>query len=117
MCATIFNKHLHIGKSPLLLMTLIPYMAEAKCGGVNYSWGAGALAKAHDYTVTMMLYIQYIIFAVGAIVSVIGVLLIFFKMNNGDNDITKSIMMLIGGILFLLGASVVFPALFGYDII
>lgn len=28
----------------------------AKCGGVDYSWGADALALMHDYVVTMMLY-------------------------------------------------------------
>lgn len=95
----------------------MPGFIMAKCGGVDYSWGAGALAMAHDYTVTMMLYVQYILFAIGAIVSIIGVLLIFLKMNNNESDITKSIMMLIGGILFLIGATVVFPAFFGYDII
>lgn len=30
--------------------------ASAKCGGVDYSWGADALAKQHDFVVTMMLY-------------------------------------------------------------
>ena len=29
--------------------------ASAKCGGVDYSWGADALALMHDYVVTMML--------------------------------------------------------------
>lgn len=29
---------------------------SAKCGGVDYSWGADALALMHDYVVTMMLY-------------------------------------------------------------
>lgn len=31
----------------------------AKCGGVDYSWGADALALMHDYVVTMMLYVLY----------------------------------------------------------
>ena len=31
--------------------------ASAKCGGVDYSWGADALALMHDYVVTMMLYV------------------------------------------------------------
>lgn len=36
-----------------------PMLASAKCGGVDYSWGADALANAHDYTVTMMLYVVF----------------------------------------------------------
>lgn len=38
------------------IMLSLPMSASAKCGGVDYSWGADALANAHDYTVTMMLY-------------------------------------------------------------
>lgn len=35
---------------------LQPQSAFAKCGGVDYSWGADALSNAHDFAVTMMLY-------------------------------------------------------------
>ena len=34
--------------------------ASAKCGSVNYSQGADALAMMHDYVVTMMLYVLYL---------------------------------------------------------
>lgn len=89
-------------------------IAAAKCGGVNYSWGADALATAHDYTVTMMLYVLYLVYAIASIVAIIGALQIYFKMTTGD--VTKSIMMLIGAIIFIIGASIVFPAFFGYHI-
>ena len=39
----------------------IPILANAKCGGVTYSWGADALASMHDYVVTMMLYVLYLL--------------------------------------------------------
>lgn len=39
-----------------LYAALTPALASAKCGNVDYSWGADALASAHDYAVTMMLY-------------------------------------------------------------
>ena len=35
--------------------------ASAKCGGVDYSWGADALALMHDYVVTMMLYVPKVL--------------------------------------------------------
>ena len=44
---------------------LVTQAASARAGGVDYSWGASALAKAHDFTVTMMLYVVYVCFAVG----------------------------------------------------
>ena len=70
----------------------------------------------HDYVVTMMLYVQYICFAVAGVLTVVSALQINFKMNQGEDGIAKSIMTLVGACLFLIGASVVFPAFFGYRI-
>lgn len=33
--------------------------ASAKCGSVDYTQGADALAMMHDYVVTMMLYVVF----------------------------------------------------------
>lgn len=43
-------------------MFLQPQSAFAKCGGVDYSWGADALSNAHDFTVTMMLYVPKVLY-------------------------------------------------------
>lgn len=90
--------------------------ASAKCGGVDYSWGADALAKQHDFVVTMMLYVLYLIYAVASIVVIYSSLQIYIKMNSGEDGVKKEIMMVIGACLFLIGASTVFPAFFGYRI-
>ena len=89
------------------ILLLQPMSAAAKCGGVDYSWGA----------VTMMLYVAYLAYAIAAIVAIIGALQIYFKMTTGEGDVTKSIMMLIGACLFMIGAFILFPAFFGYNII
>lgn len=99
------------------ILFLQPMSSAAKCGGVDYSWGADALANAHDYTVTMMLYVVYLAYAIAAIVAIIGALQIYFKMTTGEGDVTKSIMMLVGACLFMIGAFILFPAFFGYNII
>ena len=90
--------------------------ASAKCGGVDYSWGADALAKQHDFVVTMMLYVLYMIYAVASIVVIYASLQIYIKMNTGEDGVKKEIMMVVGACLFLIGASTVFPAFFGYRI-
>ena len=90
--------------------------ASAKCGGVDYSWGADALALMHDYVVTMMLYVLYLLFAIAAIVAIYASLQIYIKMNTGEDGVVKSIVSLVGACLFIIGASIVFPALFGYRI-
>lgn len=98
------------------LLILVPYAAFAKSGSVNYSWGADALATMHDFVVTMMLYVQYMCYALASVLVVIAALQIYIKMNRGDDDVSKSIMMLIGACLFAIGAFFVFPAFFGYRI-
>ena len=66
---------------------------SAKCGGVDYSWGADALALMHDYVVTMMLYVLYLLYAIAAIVAIYASLQIYIKNDyeggrhhEGDND-------------------------------
>lgn len=53
-----------------ILCLLSVQSASAKCGGVDYSWGADALALMHDYVVTMMLYVLYLTYAIAALVTI-----------------------------------------------
>lgn len=99
-----------------LLMLTVPCFAFAKSGAVNYSWGADALATMHDFVVTMMLYVLYICYAVASVFVVVAALQIYIKMNTGEEGVMKSIVSLIGACLFIIGASIVFPAFFGYRI-
>lgn len=111
---TIIKKALPQGMFALCL--LCAGSASAKCGGVDYSWGADALAKQHDFVVTMMLYVLYLIYAVASVVVIYASLQIYIKMNTGEDGVKKEIMMVVGACLFLIGASTVFPAFFGYRI-
>jgi len=90
--------------------------ASAKCGGVDYSWGADALALMHDYVVTMMLYVLYLAYAVATIVGIYAIMQIYIKMNTGEEGIVKDILMVFGAVVFIISASIVFPAFFGYRI-
>ena len=103
-------------KKILCAFCFIPCAALAKSGGVNYSWGADALATMHDFVVTMMLYVLYICYAVASVFVVVAALQIYIKMNTGEEGITKAIVSLLGACLFIIGASIVFPAFFGYRI-
>jgi len=102
-----------------LILSLILFStgsALAKCGSVDYSWGSDALATMHDYVVTMMLYTLYVLYAIASVVAIISAFQIYYKMNIGEDGITKSITILIGACLFLIGATIVFPAFFGYQV-
>lgn len=91
-------------------------MASAKSGAVNYSWGADALATMHDFVVTNMMYVLYVCMAIATIFGIVSALQIYFKMNLGEDGVTKAIVRLVGAILFIIGASIVLPSFFGYRI-
>ena len=40
-----------------ILPAVTSLAAAAKCGGVDYTMGAEALARMHDFVVTMMMYV------------------------------------------------------------
>ena len=97
-------------KRILCVLCFVPCAALAK------SWGADALATMHDFVVTMMLYVLYICYAIASVLVVVAALQIYIKMNTGEDGVVKSIVSLIGACLFIIGASIVFPAFFGYRI-
>ena len=55
-----------------------------------------------------MLYVVYLLYAIASIVAIIGALQIYIQMNTGEGDVTKSIMMLVGACLFMIGATIIF---------
>ena len=91
-------------------------MASAKSGAVNYSWGADALATMHDFVVTNMMYVLSVCMAIATVFGIVSALQIYFKMNLGEDGVTKAIVRLVGAILFIIGASIVLPSFFGYRI-
>ena len=63
-----------------------------------------------------VLYVLYLTYAVAAVMVIISALQIYIKMNTGEDGVTKSILTQIGASLFMIGASILFPAFFGYQI-
>ena len=98
-----------------LLSLLFFQTASAKCGAVDYSRGADGLADATTFVGTMMIYTVDVLYAIASVVVIISALQIYIKMNNHEGDITKSILFLMGGIVFMIGAMIVMPAFFGYQ--
>jgi len=103
------------GLSLSLMSLLLFQTASARCGAVDYSRGADGLADATAFVGTMMIYTVDVLYAVAAIVVIISSLQIYIKMNFQEADITKNVVFLIGGILFMIGAMIVMPAFFGYQ--
>lgn len=86
-------------------------------GTPNYSGSADSLHDLHDNILVYALGTIDICSAVAGIVVIISALQIYFKMQNGEEGVMKSIQRLFWSCIFLLAAWIIFPALFGYDMI
>lgn len=84
-------------------------------GGTNYSLTAQALADMTDEIVLTMGYVVGLLYAVASLLAIYNATVIYIKLNAGEEGFTKSVMMLVGAILFLIGATLVLPAFFGYN--
>lgn len=82
-------------------------------GGVNYSLHASSLADAAAWLLTFMQYVVYILYAGASLLSLYSATVIYIKMNAGEPGIMKSILVLIGALLFLMASTVVLPGFFG----
>lgn len=70
------------------------------------------LATAANELTTYLPLVQKIIYALAALVFLVGGVSIFIKMSNGDQDVKGSIMLFVGGVLFLLIVGTIAPTLF-----
>ena len=75
--------------------------------------GIGAITEVTAKVAAYVPVVQNLIYAIAGVVAVVGAIQVYMKMNNGDQDVSKSIMMLIGACLFLVAAAVALPKFFG----
>lgn len=90
-----------------MLVTTLPASAQA-AGGLT-----GGFSKAAADLKTYIPLVQKIVYAFAGLVFLIGGASIYVKMSNGEQDVKSSIMMYVGGVLFLLIVGSLAPTIFG----
>ena len=86
---------------------------SARGGGVDYSQSAQALHEMNVYVLLMMGYVTEILFAVGALITCYSSLVLYQKLSSGEQGFTKGVLVLMGGIIFMIVSTSVLPAFFG----
>ena len=100
------HQGLRLASLAMLFMMSTGYaMADAGSSAIT---GAVGTFKGYIDPVRNLLYV------IAAVVSIIGAFNVFYKMNNGDQDVKKTIMMTIGGCAALVAMAVALPKFFGY---
>ena len=87
-------------------------VALAQTAAGNTNAGIGALEEVTGKIKEYIPYVQKLVYVIAGVVAVVGACNVYMKMNNGDQDVTKSIMMLIGACLFLVAAAYALPKFF-----
>lgn len=90
------------------------YQLKPKTGNISQDAqsAASAFNDAASGIVAYIPYIQNICYAIAAVVAVAGAISIYIKMNNEEQDVKKSIMMVIGACIFLIAAAQALPLFF-----
>lgn len=99
----------------LLAMLLLTQEAFAVCGSTDYSGSSGRLYNMVIYVLGMCSVVLQLLYAIATLFSLYSATNIYIKMQAGEEGFTKSVMVLVGSILFLLSATIVMPAFFGFN--
>lgn len=73
---------------------------------------AAGIAKAQQEFTSYKQPIQQLLYAIAAIIALIGAFNVFAKMQNGDQDVKKTIMMVVGGCVALIAMAQALPLMF-----
>ncbi|WP_254795071.1 DUF4134 family protein [Xylanibacter ruminicola] len=91
------------------------FLVTISNGGTNYSLTAQALAEMTDEVVLTMGYVVGLLYAVASLLAIYNATVIYIKLQAGEGGFTKAVLMMFGAIMFLIGATIVLPAFFGYQ--
>lgn len=77
------------------------------------SAGTGALTSVEDEIKKYVPGVKKLLYAIAAVISLVGAFNVYHKMTNGDQDVKKTIMLTVGGCIAMLALSQALPTFFG----
>ncbi len=97
----------------MLMLIAGTVVAVAQNAAGDYSAGTTALSTVTDEIAKYVPYVTKLCYAIAGIVAVVGAISVYIKMNNEEQDIKKSIMLIVGACIFLVAAAQALPLFFG----
>ena len=104
-CGSVVQNALATKRAALSIFALticILSMAQSK--------GAAGFQKAA--TEISSYQVQKLLYAIAGVIALVGAFNIYVKMQNGDQDVKKTIMMVVGGCVAFISAAAALPAFF-----
>ena len=101
--------------SPRLGMFVVFALCAVATFAVDGTAGTAAFDSVTTDIKTYLPYVQDVCYAIAGIVAIGGAISVYIKMNNEEQDVKKSIMMIVGACIFLIAAAQALPLFFGYE--
>lgn len=94
----------------LLFCTVSVFAVDASG---SYASGTKAITTVTTEIEKYIPVVQKLCYAIAGVVAIVGAVSVYFKMNNEEQDVKKSIMMIVGACIFLVAAAQALPLFFG----
>lgn len=96
-----------------LLLVAGTTAALAQNAAGDYTAGTTALGTVTTEIAKYVPYVVKLCYAIAGVVAIVGAISVYIKMNNEEQDVKKSIMMIVGACIFLVAAAQALPLFFG----
>lgn len=109
------NKILVVCLLTVMLMFTQSIMAAPSCGTTDYSGSSGRLYDMVVFILTICSVVLNLLYVIGSLLAIYSATNIYIKMQTGEDGLTKAIVTLVGACIFLVLATIVMPAFFGFN--
>ena len=89
------------------------FVVAANAKGVSTDTGVTAINSVADSLKNYIEPVRVLCYALAGIIAIGGGISVYIKMNNEEQDVKKSIMMIVGACIFLIAAATFLPKFFG----
>lgn len=89
----------------VILCDVVPALAQSSKGGAGFNSATTEISSYQEPVKNLMR-------AIAAVIAIVGAFNVYFKMQNGDQDVKKTIMLTIGGCVAFVAMAEALPMFF-----
>ena len=111
--ATVKNGESFVKNPRICMMAMMLFMVSITTFAQDVDAGLAAIETSTESLKRYVPVVTNLCYAIAGIVAMIGAISVYVKMNNEEQDVKKSIMMIVGACIFLIAAAQCLPLFFG----
>ena len=111
--ATVKNAEAFVKNPRICMMAMMLFMVSITTFAQDVDAGLAAIETSTESLKRYVPVVTNLCYAIAGIVAMIGAISVYVKMNNEEQDVKKSIMMIVGACIFLIAAAQCLPLFFG----